>query len=148
MTPLGLRRYADQACFIDAEARELLFECSYEIEGLRAALGALLNACIQEFGWIPDGPDDEKVTDDPDCLITWGVLRQAHRALESAAPAEHSSDADSEGVALSAAAAVFADHGIEFSLPWEGTLDDLERERFDALAAACKAYAALAPVSP
>ena len=46
----------------------------------------------------------------------------------------------SEADALSEAAMVFADHGIEFCLPWNGDLDDLERERYEALVAACHAY--------
>ena len=41
--------------------------------------------------------------------------------------------------ALEAAAEVFASHGIDISLPWECDLDDLERERFDALDAALEA---------
>lgn len=34
---------------------------------------------------------------------------------------------------IEAAAAVMNDHGINICLPWEGDLDDLERERFEAL---------------
>jgi len=34
----------------------------------------------------------------------------------------------------------FAERGIDISLPWEGDLDDLGRERFAALLFACRAY--------
>lgn len=47
---------------------------------------------------------------------------------------------DAEGNALAEAVEVFANHGIDFRLPWDCDLDDLERERFDALLAACRAY--------
>lgn len=47
----------------------------------------------------------------------------------------------SEADAISEAAMVFAKHGIEFCLPWNGDLDDLERERYEALVEACHAYA-------
>jgi hypothetical protein len=40
---------------------------------------------------------------------------------------------------LEAAAAALEQHGINISLPWEGDLDDLEKERFDGLKAAVKA---------
>ena len=46
-----------------------------------------------------------------------------------------------EAGAISEAAMVFASHGIEFALPWNGDLDDLECERYDALVEACHAYA-------
>lgn len=42
--------------------------------------------------------------------------------------------------ALVEAASAFEKHGIDFYLPWEGDLDDLERERYDALVEACRAY--------
>lgn len=47
---------------------------------------------------------------------------------------------DGEADALSDAAFAFADHGIEFRLPWNGNLDDLEGERYCALVRACRAY--------
>lgn len=40
---------------------------------------------------------------------------------------------------LDVAISAFARHGIDFRAPWECDLDDLERERFDAL---CEAIAA------
>lgn len=40
---------------------------------------------------------------------------------------------------IEAAIRVFREHGIEFSAPWHGDLDGLERERFDALSAAVAA---------
>ena len=46
-----------------------------------------------------------------------------------------------EARAVEDAAAEFADHGIEFCMPWSSDLDDLERERFVALVKACRAYA-------
>ena len=49
-------------------------------------------------------------------------------------------DIPSDADAISDAAMVFAGHGIEFSLPWNCDLDDLERERYEALVAACRAY--------
>lgn len=59
---------------------------------------------------------------------------------------DHEAPAMSEDDAISEAAMVFANHGIEFCLPWNGDLDDLERERYEALVEACRAYtAALAP---
>lgn len=45
-----------------------------------------------------------------------------------------------EDLALSDAAFAFADYGIEFKLPWNCDLDDLERDRFTALLQACRAY--------
>lgn len=42
--------------------------------------------------------------------------------------------------ALVEAASVFADHGVEIGMPWESDLDDRERELFDALLRACRAY--------
>lgn len=47
---------------------------------------------------------------------------------------------EGEADALSDAAFAFADHGIEFRLPWNGDLDDLEGERYCALVRACRAY--------
>lgn len=43
--------------------------------------------------------------------------------------------------ALVAAASAFEERGIQFAMPWEGDLDDLERERYQALVEACRAYA-------
>jgi hypothetical protein len=40
---------------------------------------------------------------------------------------------------IEAAAEEMNNHGIDISLPWDGDLDDLERERFDALVAALEA---------
>lgn len=40
---------------------------------------------------------------------------------------------------LEAAAAELGHHGIDIALPWEGTLDDLERDRFNGLVAAIEA---------
>jgi hypothetical protein len=34
---------------------------------------------------------------------------------------------------IEAAAKVMNSHGIDIALPWEGDLDDLERERYEAL---------------
>jgi hypothetical protein len=34
---------------------------------------------------------------------------------------------------IEAAVAVLREHGIDIALPWEGDLDDLERERYEAL---------------
>jgi hypothetical protein len=48
---------------------------------------------------------------------------------------------ENEADALSVAAFAFADRGIEFKLPWNGDMDDLEAERFEALLNACRAYA-------
>ena len=42
--------------------------------------------------------------------------------------------------ALVEAAAKFEDGGFEFRMPWEGTLDNRERELFEALVRACRAY--------
>jgi len=53
--------------------------------------------------------------------------------------------------ALTAAAQAFCNRGIEIACPWEGDLDDLEQERFDAMKAAIDAYnevAATSAVSP
>lgn len=41
---------------------------------------------------------------------------------------------------LEAAADVFCNNGIDISLPWLGDMDDLERERFNAMCAAITAY--------
>lgn len=41
---------------------------------------------------------------------------------------------------IDAAIKAFAERGIEFSAPWHGDLDDLERERFEALCSAIEAY--------
>jgi hypothetical protein len=40
---------------------------------------------------------------------------------------------------IEAAAKVFCDNGIEITCPWEADLDDVERERFNALVAALAA---------
>lgn len=45
-----------------------------------------------------------------------------------------------EGHALSEAVKAFDEHGIDFRLPWDCSLDDLEQERFEALVKACRAY--------
>ncbi|WP_157100256.1 hypothetical protein [Rhodoplanes sp. Z2-YC6860] len=45
--------------------------------------------------------------------------------------------------ALLDAAMIFQEHGIEIALPWEGDLDDLDRERFQTLRDACRAYHAM-----
>lgn len=42
--------------------------------------------------------------------------------------------------ALVEAASVFENHGVDFRMPWECSLDDLEAERFVALRDACRAY--------
>lgn len=42
--------------------------------------------------------------------------------------------------AITAAAQAFCNRGIAIACPWEGDLDDAERERFDALVAAVGAY--------
>lgn len=49
-------------------------------------------------------------------------------------------DADHERIALSAAIKVMDEKGMDFRGPWECDLDDLERERFEALRDACRAY--------
>jgi hypothetical protein len=46
--------------------------------------------------------------------------------------------------ALSAASQAFQNRGIDIACPWDGDLDDLERERFDAMVAAIDAYNELA----
>jgi hypothetical protein len=45
-----------------------------------------------------------------------------------------------EKAAIEAAARAFSFRGIEFNLPWNGDLDDLEQERFAALLIACRSY--------
>ena len=40
---------------------------------------------------------------------------------------------------IEAAARVMAEHGIEFCLPWECSLDDLDLDRYEALRKAIKA---------
>lgn len=40
---------------------------------------------------------------------------------------------------VEAAASVFRDHGIDIRCPWNGDLDDVERERFEALCSALDA---------
>jgi hypothetical protein len=42
--------------------------------------------------------------------------------------------------ALQEARDVWQEHGIEICLPWEGDMDDLDRERFQAMREACQAY--------
>lgn len=48
----------------------------------REALKNLLDALTAEFGWRPDAPSDERVIDDPDCCLTWGVILAANDALQ------------------------------------------------------------------
>lgn len=40
----------------------------------------LLEACTEEFGLYPDGPDDQRVSSDPECRITVGVMRRLEAA--------------------------------------------------------------------
>ena len=47
---------------------------------------------------------------------------------------------DKEKHAIVEAADAFEQHGIYYHLPWEGDLDDLERDKFTALVEACRAY--------
>lgn len=56
---------------------------SRELE-LERALGALIDACIREFGWLPDAPEDAPVGNDPDCELRWGDLQSANRTLSNA----------------------------------------------------------------
>lgn len=42
--------------------------------------------------------------------------------------------------ALVEAASEFEERGIDIRFPWECDLDDLERERYEALVWACRAY--------
>lgn len=42
--------------------------------------------------------------------------------------------------ALVEAVSAFERRGIDFRMPWECDMDDLERERFQALVEACRAY--------
>lgn len=42
--------------------------------------------------------------------------------------------------ALVDAASAFEDIGMEFPMPWECSMDDLDLERFRGLLAACRAY--------
>ncbi len=42
--------------------------------------------------------------------------------------------------ALVDAAAVMEEHGVEIRFPWECSLDDRERELYEALVMACRAY--------
>ena len=44
---------------------------------------------------------------------------------------------------VEAAARAMAEHGLDIPLPWEGDLDDAERERFEAL---CASLAAALPL--
>lgn len=53
---------------------------------VRKAARELLEACTAEYGWRPDAKPEDRVSDDPECLITWGHLHRLHVAL-SAAPA-------------------------------------------------------------
>ncbi len=48
--------------------------------------------------------------------------------------------------ALTAAAQAFCNRGITIACPWEGDLDDEERERFEALVAAIDSYVALSAI--
>lgn len=45
--------------------------------------------------------------------------------------------------AIEAAAQVFCDNGLEITCPWHGDMDDIERERYDALVAALEAALAV-----
>lgn len=47
---------------------------------------------------------------------------------------------DKEKIALEDACRVFGDNGIAISLPWHGSLSDVEKETFKALVEACRAY--------
>ena len=47
-----------------------------------------------------------------------------------------------EDDAISEAARVLRVYGIDIALPWDGDLDDLERERYEGLVEACHAYIA------
>ncbi len=47
---------------------------------------------------------------------------------------------DLEKHAIVDAAAALEENGIEIRLPWECDLDDLERERYRGMLAACRAY--------
>lgn len=47
---------------------------------------------------------------------------------------------NTEKHAIVDAATEFSERGMDFHVPWESDLDDLERERFEALVAACRAY--------
>lgn len=47
---------------------------------------------------------------------------------------------DLEKHAIVGAAAALEENGIEITLPWEGDQDDLERERYRGMLAACRAY--------
>lgn len=47
---------------------------------------------------------------------------------------------EDEKHALAAAVTAFEHFGIDFRAPWECDLDDLERERFEAMVAACRSY--------
>lgn len=47
---------------------------------------------------------------------------------------------DKERIALDDARRVFGDNGIAISLPWDGSLSDVEKETFKALVEACRAY--------
>lgn len=62
------------------------------------------------------------------------------------APLPGSGDLSEREWAITAAAQAFCNRGIIIACPWEGDLDDEERERFDALVAAIDSYNAL--VSP
>lgn len=53
-------------------------------------------------------------------------------------------DGEETRFALSGAAQAFCNRGFTIACPWEGDLDDGERERFDALVAAIETYNSLA----
>jgi hypothetical protein len=55
---------------------------------------------------------------------------------------------DDRQFAITAAAQAFCNRGISIACPWEGDLDDEERERFDALVAAITAYNDTLALSP
>lgn len=62
-------------------------------------------------------------------------------SIEKLSDAERSGPiANREADALSDAAFAFADRGIEYRLPWNCDLDDLEHGQFEAMVDACRAY--------
>ncbi len=66
---------------------------------LERALGTLLDACIREFGWLPDAPENTPVGNNPECELTWGDLQSANRTLNTATrPAPAATDTGLETV--------------------------------------------------
>lgn len=51
-------------------------------------------------------------------------------------------------IAFSMAAQAMCNHGVPISCPWEGDLDDEEKDRFDGLVAAIDAYLTVFPPKP